>query len=102
MISLNESQVWTTIGVLSATLVGTITLVVSLIMRTMRSEFGSVRSEFGSVRGELASMRSEFRAECDSIRTEMRTGFARVHDRLDHLDRDVNALMKHTFGVDRE
>ena len=95
MISLNEAQVWTTIGVLGATLVGTITLVVSLIMRTMRSEFGSVRSELGS-------MRSEFRAECDSIRTEMRTGFARVHDRLDHLDRDVNALMKHTFGVDRE
>lgn len=84
MIILDDAQVWTTIGVLGATLVGMITLVVTLLMRTMRAEFGAIRAEFG--------------AEFGAIRAE----FARVHDRLDHLDRDVNALMKHSFGVDRE
>ena len=73
MIVLNEMQVWTTIGVLGATLVGTITLVSTLLLRTLRAEFAAVRSEFG-----------------------------RVHDRLDHLDRDVNALMRRTFGADRD
>ncbi len=34
------------------------------------------------------------RSEVGSLRKEMNT-------RFDHLDRDVNALMKHTFGIDR-
>jgi len=80
VIVLNEMQVWTTIGVLGATLVGTITLVSTLLLRTLRAEFAAVRSQFDAVRSE----------------------FGRVHDRLDHLDRDVNALMKRTFGADRD
>jgi len=87
VIILDDAQVWTTIGVLGATLVGMITLVVTLLMRTMRAEFGAIRAEFGAIRAEFGAIRAEF---------------ARVHDRLDHLDRDVNALMKHSFGVDRE
>ncbi len=31
----------------------------------------------------------------------IRAEFQSVHRRLDHLDRDVQALMRHTFGVDR-
>ncbi|MBS1675180.1 MAG: hypothetical protein JSS74_14595 [Actinobacteria bacterium] len=32
------------------------------------------------------------------LRAEVRT----IHQRIDVLDRDVNALMKHTFGIDRD
>ncbi len=31
----------------------------------------------------------------------MNAKFAMVLQRLDHLDADVNALMQHTFGIDR-
>lgn len=49
------------------------------------------------------------RAEVGSLRNEMRAGFAAVdarfdavHTRIDGLDRDVQALVKRTFGLDRE
>ena len=32
----------------------------------------------------------------------LRAEFTRVHDRLDHLDRDVTALMRHAFGIERD
>jgi hypothetical protein len=49
------------------------------------------------------------RAEIGQVRTEMKAGFATidarfdaVHTRIDGLDRDVQALVKRTFGLDRE
>jgi len=37
------------------------------------------------------------RTEIGSVRTEIQG----IHHRLDRLDADVNALMKHAFGIDR-
>lgn len=72
----------------------------------LRSEIGSVRNE---LRSETGSLRSELRSEVGSLRNEMRAGFAAVdarfdavHTRIDGLDRDVQALVKRTFGLDRE
>jgi len=70
---MNEPQVWTLIGVFAAALFGLITIVSTLFLRVVHSE--------------VSGLRAEIRA---------------INDRLDHLDRDVNALMKHTFGIDRE
>lgn len=62
---------------------GTITLISTMFLRTMQNEFASVRTE----------MRSEF--------ANVRTEIGAVHGRIDHLDRDVNAIYRHLFGIDR-
>lgn len=78
-----EPQVWTLIGVFAAGMFGTITLISTMFLRTMQNGFASVRTE----------MRSEF--------ANVRTEIGAVHGRIDHLDRDVNAIYRHLFGIDR-
>ncbi|GAA1222108.1 hypothetical protein ABY45_10325 [Microbacterium maritypicum] len=102
---MTEPQVWTLIGVFAAGMFGTITLISTMFLRTMQNGFDGVRTE---MRNEFASVRTEFRNEFASVRTEMRSEFANVrteigavHGRIDHLDRDVNAIYRHLFGIDR-
>lgn len=76
---MTDAQTWTlVVGFLSATF-AVLGIVTTSFTRTMRAEFGTVR------------------AEIDGLRTEMRTEFRRVDQRLDHLDRDVQALTRHVF-----
>ncbi len=102
---MTEPQVWTLIGVFAAGMFGTITLISTMFLRTMQNGFDGVRTE---MRNEFASVRTEMRNEFASVRTEMRNEFANVrteigavHGRIDHLDRDVNAIYRHLFGIDR-
>lgn len=109
---MTEPQVWTLIGVFAAGMFGTITLVSTMFLRMMHSGFESVRTEF---RIEFASVRTEFRTEFESVRAEfasvrteigseftgVRTEIRAIHGRIDHLDRDVNAIYRHLFGIDR-
>lgn len=83
---MTEPQVWTLIGVFAAGLFGMLTLMSTMFVRVVRTEIGSVRTEIGSVRTEIGSVRTEIQG---------------VHQRLDRIDGDINALMKHAFGVDR-
>ncbi|MFS0852928.1 hypothetical protein [Microbacterium sp. 179-I 3D4 NHS] len=77
MFALTEPQIWTMIGVFTAAMFGMMTLVSTLFIRVVRTEIGS-------------------------LRTEMVSRFETVDVRIDGLDRDVQALVKHTFGLDRE
>ncbi|MFJ3473213.1 hypothetical protein ACIPJ1_09790 [Microbacterium maritypicum] len=102
---MTEPQVWTLIGVFAAGMFGTITLISTMFLRTMQNGFDGVRTE---MRNEFASVRTEFRNEFASVRTEtgsefagVRTEIRTVHERMDHLDRDVNAIYRHLFGIDR-
>ncbi|MFK0239983.1 hypothetical protein ACIQTX_03905 [Microbacterium sp. NPDC090281] len=102
---MTEPQVWTLIGVFAAGMFGTITLISTMFLRTMQNGFDGVRTE---MRNEFASVRTEFRNEFASVRTETGSEFAGVrteiralHGRIDHLDRDVNAIYHHLFGIDR-
>lgn len=69
---MTEPQVWTLIGVFAAAMFGMITIVSTLFVQVVRSE----------IRGLDAKL-------------------SRFEDKLDNLDRDVQALMRHTFGIDR-
>lgn len=102
---MTEPQVWTLIGVFTAGMFGTITLISTMFLRTMQNGFDGVRTE---MRNEFASVRTEFRNEFASVRTEtgsefagLRTEIRALHGRIDHLDRDVNAIYHHLFGIDR-
>lgn len=85
---MNEPQVWTLIGVFAAGLFGMLTLMSTMFVRVVRTEIGSVRSEMNS--------------EIGSLRSEMQAGFGAVNQRIDRLDTDINALMKRSFGIDRD
>jgi len=94
MLGMTEPQVWTLIGVFAAGMFGTITLISTMFLRTMQNGFDGVRTE---MRNEFASVRTEMRSEFANVRTEI----GAVHGRIDHLDRDVNAIYRHLFGIDR-
>ena len=105
MLGMTEPQVWTLIGVFAAGMFGTITLISTMFLRTMQNGFEGVRTE---MRNEFASVRTEMRNEFASVRTEtgsefagVRTEIRAVHERMDHLDRDVSAIYRHIFGIDR-
>lgn len=66
---MNEPQVWTVIGVFATALFGMLGFVFAMMTRTMKAEFASVRAEI-----------------------------AGLSTRIDHLDRDVQFLMKREFG----
>lgn len=84
---MTEPQVWVLIGVFAASLFGMFTIVSTLFLRVIRAE---IRSESGVVRGEFAALRGEVMGRFDGL-----------EQRVDDLDRDVQALVKHTFGIDR-
>lgn len=87
MTGVTEPQVWVLIGVFAASTVGMMSLMSTLFVRVIRAEIGSVRSDLS--------------AEIGSLRSEMRGRFDTLEQRVDGLDRDVQALVKHTFGPDR-
>ncbi|PRB12054.1 hypothetical protein [Microbacterium sp. MYb62] len=80
---MTEPQVWTLIGVFAAGMFGTMTLMSTMLLRSMQNGFEGMRAEFGS--------------GIESARTDIRA----LHGRIDHLDRDVNAISRHLFGIDR-
>jgi len=74
---MNDAQIWTMIGAFTALMFGMMTIVSTLFIRVLRAEIGGLRSE---VNGRLDAMNT----------------------RMDGLDRDVQALVKRTFGLDRD
>lgn len=85
---MNDAQIWTMIGSFTVLMFSTLTVVSTLFVRILRSEIGGLRTEMNG--------------QIDGLRTEMNTRFDSVNTRIDGLDRDVQALVKRTFGLDRE
>jgi|GEM_PF-2799258 len=67
---------------------GMITIVTTMFTRVVRTEIQSLRVE---LKGDMAELRVELKGDTAELRGEIRS-----------IDRDVNALMKHTFGIDRD
>jgi len=72
VLTMTEPQVWTMIGLFAAIFIGMLTIVSTLFIHVVRSEIGRLDVRFDAMNG-----------------------------RIDSLDRDVQALVKHTFGIDR-
>ena len=101
MIDLTEAQTWTVIATLSAALLGTITVVTTVLMRTISTQIGSVRNEMLGLRSEMLSGLDGVRSEIGGLRAEMNARFETVGVRMDSLDRDVQAVAGRVFGTDR-
>ena len=85
---MDDAQIWTMIGAFTALMFGMLTIVSTLFVRVVRAEIGGLRSEMN---GQIGGLRSEMNARFDAVNV-----------RMDGLDRDVQALVKRTFGLDRE
>ncbi|KAA0959937.1 hypothetical protein FQ142_13810 [Microbacterium sp. ANT_H45B] len=81
---MNDAQIWTMIGCFTALMLGMLTVVSTLFIRVVRAEIGGLRGEVGG------------------LRNEMNARFDAVNSRIDGLDRDMQAVVKRTFGLDRD
>lgn len=70
------------LGILASLAFGTITWQSVWFMRILRAEFGRVHARFEETNTKIASFREV------------------LETRIDHLDRDVQALMRREFGGD--
>lgn len=96
---MNEPQVWTLIGVFAAGLFGMLTIMSTMFVRIIRTEIGGLRSE---IRGDMNELRAEIRGDVNELRAEVKGDIASLRGDIRTLDRDVNSLMKNTFGIDRD
>lgn len=85
---MNDAQIWTMIGSFTTLMFGTLTVISTLFIRVVRSEIGGLRNEMN---GQIGGLRNEMNARFDAMNT-----------RIDGLDRDVQAIVKRTFGLDRD
>lgn len=85
---MNDAQIWTMIGSFTVLMFSTLTVVSTLFVRIVRSEIGGLRTEMN---GQIGGLRTEMNARFDAVNT-----------RIDGLDRDVQAIVKRTFRLDRE
>ncbi|WAA66868.1 hypothetical protein [Microbacterium oxydans] len=107
---MNDAQIWTMIGSFTALMFGMLTVVTTLFIRILRSEIGGLRSEMngqlGGLRnemnGQIGGLRNEMNGQLSGLRNEMNARFDAVNTRIDGLDRDVQAIVKRTFGLDRD
>lgn len=92
---MNDAQIWAMIGAFTALMLGMLTVVSTMFVRVLRAEIGGLRNEMN---GQIGGLRSEMNGRFDAVDARFET----VSTRIDALDRDVQALVKRTFGLDRE
>jgi hypothetical protein len=88
---MNDAQIWTMIGSFTALMLGMLTVVSTLFIRVVRAEIGGLRGEIGGLRGEMNERFDTVNALFDTVNT-----------RIDGLDRDMQAVVKRSFGLDRD
>lgn len=91
----NDPQIWTLLGVFAAIMLGGMTLMTTLLMRTMTAAIEGVNGRIDGVNGRIDGVQ----ARIDGLSAEMNAKFETVNVKLEHLDRDVTALSKKVFGV---
>lgn len=85
---MNDAQIWTMIGCFTALMLGMLTVVSTLFIRVVRTE--------------ISGLRGEMNAQIGGLRHEMNARFDTVNTRIDGLDRDMQAVVKRSFGLDRD
>lgn len=97
---MTEPQVWTLIGVFSATLFALFATTSGYFVRTMKAGFDRVDAQFDRVDAKIDGLKSEMNAKFDRVDTQFElvdVKFARLEDRLNHIDRDVQAISRRVF-----
>jgi hypothetical protein len=82
--AVNDPQVWTLIGVFTTIMLGGMTLMTAVINRATAHAIGGLDAKFD--------------AKFDGLRGEMNARFDTVNTKIEHLDRDVNMLIRRAWG----
>lgn len=107
---MTEPQVWTLIGVFAAIMLGGMTLMTTLLMRTITSSISGLRGELHS---SVGGLRAEMQSSVGGLRAEMNAKFETVHEKfdakfdligvgLDGLDARLMSVEKKLEGLDRD
>ena len=80
---MNDPQIWTLLGIFAAVTLGGMTLMTTLLTRTMASGFAAMDARFEGLRGEMDARFIAVDARFDAMNTK-----------FDHLDREVAALSR--------
>lgn len=80
---MNDPQVWTLIGVFTAIMIGGMTLMTTLLNRTMAAGFKAVDAKFEAVDARFDALD------------------ARLSGKIALLDKDIETLTRRVFGDDR-
>lgn len=104
---MNEPQVWTLIGVFAASMVGMITVMTQLMMRTLSAKFDTVNERIDGLRTEMVLRFDSVEGRMDRLENRMdrlenrmdrlETRVERIEKRVDDIDRDVQAISKRVF-----
>jgi len=98
---MNEAQVWSVIGVLTATLVSVVVGMSTLFLRTMKAQFDTVNAQFDTVRGEISGLRSEMNARFETVGVRfdaVNSRFDSTDRRIDGMNRDIQLVFSKVFG----
>ena len=87
---MTEPQGWVLIGLFTTIMLGGMTVMTTLLMRSMTASIDGLRGEMNGLRGEM-------NGRFDGLRGEMNARFDAMATRIDHLDRDVAALSRRVW-----
>lgn len=96
---MTEPQVWTLIGVFAAIMLGGMTLMTTLLMRTFTSSISGLRGELHS---SLGGLRAEMNAKFETVHEKFDAKFDLIGVRLDGLDARLVRVEKKLEGLDRD
>jgi len=102
---MTDPQVWTLIGVFAAIMLGAMSLMTTLIMRSTTVAIGGLRNEmvarFMGVDAQFAAMDAKFvamDAKFEALEATVDARLETINVKLEHLDRDVTVLMRRAWG----
>lgn len=96
---MTEPQVWTLIGVFAAIMLGGMTLMTTLLMRTITSSISGLRGELHS---SLGGLRAEMNAKFETVHEKFDAKFDLIGVGLDGLDARLMSVEKKLEGLDRD
>ncbi len=96
---MTEPQVWTLIGVFAAIMLGGMTLMTTLLMRTITSSISGLRGELHS---SLGGLRAEMNVKFETVHEKFDAKFDLIGVGLDGLDARLMSVEKKLEGLDRD
>lgn len=90
---MNDAEIWTIIGVLTAALFGVIGIVTQSFTRVLHAEVGRLDARFDKLEGVMNVRFTAVEQRLDRVETRL----DRVETRLDNLDTEVAGLAKRLF-----
>ena len=98
---MTEPQTWVLLGAVTTIMLGGMTLMTTLLTRTLNSAIGGLRGEMATRFEAVDARFSAIDARFEAMHVVIDARFDTVGTKIDHLDRDVTALTRRAWGEPR-